>query len=75
MKTLHDGTSEFAHVRTEMIAYTWKFEDAGDHEHPYILTVTVDGESRSEGFEHDIGRDEAASRAEKLAAEVYATRH
>ncbi|MGD8417793.1 MAG: hypothetical protein PVH91_12100 [Pseudomonadales bacterium] len=75
MKTLHSGSSDFAYVRTDTIAYTWKFEDAEDHEHPYILTVAVDGHTHSEGFEHDIGPDDAAARAEKLAQEVYASLH
>ena len=73
MKTLHSGGDEFAYVRTDTIAYTWKFEDAGDHEHPFILTIVVDGHEHSEGFEHEISADEAADRAEALAQEVYAS--
>lgn len=73
MKTLHSGTDEFSYVRTDKITYTWTFDDAGDHEHPYILTVTVAGHTHSEGFEHDIGETEASAQAEKLAHEVYAT--
>jgi len=73
MKTLHSGNSDFAFVRTDTIGYTWKFEDAGDHEHPFILTISVDGHEHSEGFEHEISADEAADRAETLAQEVYAS--
>jgi hypothetical protein len=73
MKTLHSGTNEFAFVRTDTISYTWQFDDAGDHEHPYILTVNVAGETHSEGFEHDISESDAAARAEEIAQEVYAS--
>ena len=72
MKTLHSGSNTFSYVRTDTIPYTWSFDDAGDHEHPYILTVNVAGESHSEGFEHDISEAEAGSKAEALAQEIYA---
>jgi dsRNA-specific ribonuclease len=73
MKTLHSGTSDFPHVRTDTIAYKWKFEEAADHEHPYILTVTVAEHIHSEGYDHDVGNTEAAAKADKLAREIYAT--
>lgn len=72
MKTLHSGSSEFPFVRTEKIKFDWKFEDAEDHEHPYILTVTVAGETHSEGCQQDIGDAAALEKAEKLAQEIYA---
>jgi hypothetical protein len=72
MKTLHNGNGEFPYVRTDTVAFEWKFEDAGDHEHPYILTVTVDGQTHSEGFEHMLSDSEASLNAERLAQEVYA---
>ena len=72
MKTLHTGSDEFSYVRTDTIGYDWKFEDAEDHEHPFILTVTVAGETHSEGFEHAISDAEAAAKAQQLAEEVYA---
>lgn len=68
MKTLHRGT-----VRTDTIAYDWKFEDAGDHEHPYILTVTIAKHTHSEGYDHDIGEPEALAKADNLAREIYPT--
>jgi hypothetical protein len=71
MKTLHDGSSEFRFVKTEVIPFEWKFEDAEDHEHPFILTVTVAGQTHSEGFQQDIGNEEAEARAKLLAHEVY----
>ena len=72
MKTLHSGSSDFSYVRTETISYSWKFEDAEDHEHPFVLTISVGGETHSEGFEHDLCEVEAAAKAEHLAQEVYA---
>lgn len=76
MKTLHNGTSEFTHVRTERdtVPYSWKFDEAQDHEHPYILTVTVAGHSRSEGYTRDIGSEEAARAAERVARDLHASR-
>ena len=71
MKTLHSGSSEFPFVRTERIKFDWKFEDAGDHEHPYILTVTVAGETRSEGCPRSIDDAGALEKAQELAREVY----
>ena len=65
MKTLHRGT-----VKTDTIAYDWKFEDAEDHEHPYILTVTVAEHTHSEGYDHDIGETEALAKADNLAREI-----
>ena len=72
MKTLHGGSDEFKFVRTETIPFEWKFEDVEDHEHPYILTVNVAGQTRSEGYPSDLGNDEAAAKARWLAHEVYA---
>ncbi len=72
MKTLLSGAGDFPFVRTDVIDYEWKFEDAGDHEHPYILTVTVAGKSHSEGVEHLWDEAEAAANAERLAQETYA---
>lgn len=74
MKTLHNGTGEFPYVRTDTITFDWKFEDAEDHEHPFILTVTVAGQTHSEGFEHMLSDSEAFTNAERLAQEVYATK-
>ena len=71
MKTLHSGSSEFPFVRTETIKFDWKFQDAEDHEHPYILTVIVAGETHSEGYQQDIGDAEALQKAERLAQEIY----
>ena len=75
MNTLHNGTNEFPYVKTEMITYNWKFEEAVDHEHPYILTVTVAEHLHSEGYQNDIGETEASAKADKLAREVYANIH
>jgi hypothetical protein len=72
MKTLHSGSNEFKFVKTEQIPFEWKFEDVEDHEHPYILTVTVAGQTRSEGHPQDLGEEEAAAKAAWLAHEVYA---
>ena len=72
MKTLHSGSNEFKFVKTEMIPFEWKFEDVEDHEHPYILTVTVAGETRSEGYPEDLGEEELTAKATWLAHEVYA---
>lgn len=76
MKTLHNGTGEFTHVRTERdtVAYGWTLQEAQDHEHPYILTVTVAGHARSEGYTRDIGAAEAAKAAERVARELHASR-
>jgi dsRNA-specific ribonuclease len=73
MKTLHSGTNEFPFETTTPITYNWKFEEAEDHEHPYILTVTVAEHTHSEGYGRDIGETEASAKADKLAREVYAT--
>ena len=73
MKTLHSGTHEFPHVKTETITYSWKFEEAGDHEHPYILTVSVADRTHSEGFARDIGEAEASAKADELAREMHAS--
>ena len=73
MKTLHSGTSDFPHVKTETISYSWKFEEAGDHEHPYILTVSVAGLTHSEGFAGEISEAEASAKAGQLAREMHAT--
>jgi hypothetical protein len=73
MKTVHQGNSEFPYVRTDTIAYSWRFEDAGDHEHPFILTISIDGQNRSEGFEHQLSEEEAGEKALALAQEVYAS--
>ena len=67
MKTLHKGT-----VKTGTIEYTWSFDDAGDHEHPYILSVTVAGQSHSEGCNDDLSESEALSKADHLARELHA---
>lgn len=69
MKTLHSGTNEFPTV----VTYSWKFEEAEDHEHPYILTVTVDEHTLSEGCAGDIGEAEASAKADALARELHAT--
>jgi dsRNA-specific ribonuclease len=73
MKALHSGASEFTHVRTEQdtVAYSWTFEEAQDHEHPYILTVTVAGHAHSEGYTRDIGPGEASKAAERVARDLY----
>jgi hypothetical protein len=71
MKTLHSGTNEFPYVKTEIIKYSWKFEQAQDHEHPYILSVTVAGHTHSEGCGGDIGAEAVAVKAEVLAREAY----
>ena len=68
METLHSGN-----VKTGTIEYSWTFEDAGDHEHPYILTVTVAGHSQSEGCDHDVGEKEALVKADNLAREIHAS--
>jgi hypothetical protein len=73
MKTLHSGSNEFQFVRTETIAFDWKFESAEDHEHPYVLTVTVAGQTHSEGYQQDIGKEQAAAEAKQLAHEVHAS--
>ncbi len=57
-------------MRTDTIAYDWKFEDAEDHEHPYILTVTVAEHTHSEGYDHAIGETEALAKADNLAREM-----
>ena len=67
MKTLHKGS-----VKTDTIEYTWSFDDAGDHEHPYILTVTTQGNSRSEGCNDDLSEAEALLKADQLARELHA---
>lgn len=69
MKTLHSGTNDFPTI----VTYDWKFEEAGDHEHPYILTVTVDEHTHSEGFASDIGKAEASAKADTMARELHAT--
>jgi hypothetical protein len=68
MKTLHRGT-----VKTDTIAYDWKFEDAEDHEHPFILSVTVAAHTHSEGCDHVIAETEALAKADHLAREIYAS--
>ena len=72
MKTLHSGSNEFHFVKTENVPFEWKFEDVEDHEHPFILTVTVAGHTQSEGYPEDLGKEEAAAKAKWLAHEVYA---
>jgi hypothetical protein len=47
-------------------------EDAEDHEHPFVLTVTMAGQTRSEGYPSELGNDEAAAEVRWLAHEVYA---
>jgi hypothetical protein len=73
MKQLHGGSDEFKFVKQETVPFEWKFEDVEDHEHPYILTVTVAGQTRSEGCREDLSSEEAAAKARSLAHEVYAT--
>jgi hypothetical protein len=73
MKTLHSGNDDFQFVKTETIPFEWKFEDVEDHEHPYILTVTVAGQTQSEGYPQNLGREEAVAKAKWLAHEIYAT--
>lgn len=75
MKTLHSGNDEFPFVTTRTIPFTWTFVEAVDHEHPYVLTVTVDGHQHSEGYGSDIGETEAAAKAARMAREVYGNTH
>lgn len=69
MKTLHSGTSEFPAT----VKYAWKLEAAEDHEHPYVLTVTVSEHTHSEGCGSEISETEASAKADKLARELHAT--
>jgi dsRNA-specific ribonuclease len=70
MQMQHKGT-----VRTDTIAYDWKFEDSVDHEHPYILTVTVAEHTHSEGYDHHIPETEALVKADHLARKIQSTSH
>lgn len=70
MPTQHKGT-----VSTDTIAYEWKFEGAGDHEQPYLLTVTIAGHSHSEGYDHHLPEAEALIKADHMAREIRSTIH
>jgi dsRNA-specific ribonuclease len=73
MQTLHDGSGEFRHDTGGVIAYLWKFEGGDDHEHPYVLSVTLAEHTHSEGYTQDIGKAEASRKAGQLARELYET--
>lgn len=70
MQMQHKGS-----VSTNTIKYDWKFEDAGDHEEPYLLTVTVSGHTHSEAYDHHLLEPEALVKADHLAREILSTIH
>ena len=71
MKTLYSGTTECSRGSTDTLRYRWRFDQAEDHEHPYVLSVTVGDHAHSEGYVDDIGDTEALTESYKLAREIH----